>query len=792
MDGTLHLVSKFNRRRARRPLHGARGTLGRRVRLYPRGVSLISLPFGPFFNFLDRLTVVMTMPLRLAGLLAVFVASTLSAQVGPVSDEAGDPTMPPSGLAVAAGISNPPVIDGRLDDAAWQRAAPMARFTQREPRDGQPASEPTEVRIVFDDEALYVGVWAFDSRPGEIVSGERIRDYEVSASDNVVLIFDTYKHEQNGFVFGTTPAGIEYDGQVANEGRGGGRFGGGGGGGGGQNRFQSGAGGGFNKNWDGSWTVATSLDGEGWYAEFRIPFNTLRYGTDSPSWGFNVARRIRRLNEESFWSPVPREFNLYRLNYAGDLGGLTPPFRRLATVTPYALTSAARNYEAGERSFKEDADFGGEAKIQVTRGLTLDVTANTDFAQVEVDNQQVNLTRFSLLFPEKRPFFLENAGFFTVGGGGLDLFFSRNIGITDGEQVPIRGGARVSGKAAGLNVGLLHIQTNGVDGIQPDNAYSVARVARELPNRSRVGALFIDRNGEASGDYNRTYAMDARVAIGEAVTLSSFVAGTETPGLSGNEVAYDANAAWASRSWDGSFAIREIGENFNPEVGFVPRDGYRSYSGRFQRYIRPNGFLREIRPHASFDTFRSRRTGVAKGFEESSRLHLDVHWERPDGMVLFTTANWVREGLYEDFAIRGTDVVVPTGTYDGWEAQFVFNTNPAADLSMNNRFTAGSFLSGDRWNIQSTVTLRRGSAFSTSVRLDYNDVDLPEGKFETTLVYSDQIDRLSANVRFGWLNTAGTGLFLVYNEIQGIDQLDGPLGRSLTLKYTRQFNVLGG
>ena len=758
----------------------------------------------------------MTIRLSIAGLLAVCMASTLTAQQSQAPAEAGATTTSlPIGVAVAAGVSDPPVIDGRLDDAAWARAAPMTGFTQREPQDGQPASERTEVRVVFDDEALYVGVWAFDSRPNEIVPGERIRDYEVAQSDNVILIFDTYKDEQNGFVFGTTPTGIEYDGQVASEGRGGGRFGGGGGGGGGgQNRFQSGSGGGFNKNWDGSWTVAASLDGGGWYAEFRIPFNTLRYGTDSPSWGFNVARRIRRLNEESFWSPVPREFNLYRLNYAGDLEGLTPPFRRLATVTPYALTSTARNYEGGETSFNEEAEFGGEAKIQVTQGLTFDVTANTDFAQVEVDNQQVNLTRFSLLFPEKRPFFLENAGFFTVGGRGADLFFSRNIGIADGEQVPIRGGARLSGRAGGFNVGLLHIQTNGADGIQPDNAYSVARIARELPNRSRVGVLFIDRNGEGSGDYNRTYATDARVAIGEAVTLSSFLARTETPGLSGDELAYDANAAWASRSWDANVGIREIGENFNPEVGFVPRDGYRSYSARLQRFLRPDGFLgflREIRPHASYDTFRSRRTVVQKGFEESSRLHLDTHWEWPDGMVLFTTANWVREGLFEPFEISGTDVVVPIGTYDGWEGQFVFNTNRSANLSLSSTFTAGSFLSGNYWNARAGVTLRSGAAFTSSFTLDYNDIDLPEGDFETTLVgvnlgyfftpriylqsliqYSNQIDRLSANVRFGWLNTAGTGLFIVYNEIQGIDQLDGALGRSLILKYTRQFNVLGG
>jgi hypothetical protein len=326
-----------------------------------------------------------------------------------------------------------------------------------------------------------------------------------------------------------------------------------------------------------------------------------------------------------------------------------------------------------------------------------------------------------------------------------------------------------------------------------------------------MGALFIDRSGEASGDYNRTFAADARVALGEAVTLSSFVAGTQTPGLSGREHAVDAAASWASRIRVANFNAREIGENFNTEVGFLPRSGYRSYQAYVQRFIRPDWFLREIRPHMSYNTYRSRKSAIEEGFEESSRLHIDSHWEWPDGMQFHTGTNWVREGLYEPFPITGTDVVVAPGTYEGWEAAFVFMTNPSADLSLNSRFNAGSFLSGSRWNVSGGVTLRRGVAFSASVTLDYNDVDLLEGNFETTLVgvslgyfftpriylqsliqYSDQIDRLSANARFGWLNTAGTGLFLVYNDIQGIDQLDGPLGRSLTLKYTRQFSVLGG
>ena len=682
---------------------------------------------------------------------ALLTATSLSAQnaqSGSAANGSGGGLAP--AVAIATLVAESPRIDGRLDEASWQQAPVMNNFIQREPSDGQPASEPTEVRVVFDDQALYVGVWAFDSEPGGIVPGERIRDYEVAQSDAIVLVLDTYNDDQNGFVFGTTPAGIEYDGQVANEGRGGGRFQGGGFNT--RRRFQSGSGGGFNKNWDGSWTVATTTDSEGWYAEFRIPFNTLRYGNATETWGFNVARRVRRLNEESFWTPVPREFNLYRLNYAGDLDGLEPPFRRLGTVTPYLLTSTARDYtNPDESSFGEDAELGGEAKLQITQGLTLDVTANTDFAQVEVDDQQLNLTRFSLNFPEKRPFFLENAGFFAVGGGQADLFFSRRIGIASGQQVPIKGGARLSGRAAGLNVGLLHIETDGLRDVgdptsfvQAPTAFSVARIAKELPNRSRVGGVFINKDG--GDDFNRTYGADAAVGIGEALTISSFVSVTDTGcssasssecdpeerEIQGDQYAVDGSANWSSRDWQATLAAREISEGFNPEVGFLPRKGYRYYQYFAMYKIRPS-WIREIRPHVSYFTYRSRKSEVERGFEESARLHVDSHWEWPNGAQLNTGGNWVREGLYEPFAIFGTDVVVPVGTYSGWETELVFNSNASAKVSGTSRLTIGEFLTGRRRGINGTLTYRPGSAFSTSIRLDYNDVTLPEGDFSTTL-----------------------------------------------------------
>ncbi len=711
---------------------------------------------------------------------------------------------PPS--ARATRITFAPVIDGVLSEGVWEGASVLEGFVQREPLDGQPASEPTLVRVLVDDAAIYVGVTLLDSRPAGIVTGEAIRDYDLEQSDAVLLIFDTFNDQQNAFVFGTNPAGIEYDGQVSNEGSGGGRFFGGGGTN--NRRQQSGSGGGFNLNWDGSWRVATSVDSRGWNAEFRIPFSTLRYGAGSEQiWGLNVARRIRRLNEQSFWAPVPRQFDQYRLNYAGRLSGLVPPAQRLATVTPYVLQKAVRDYQAGELDFGYPTEFGADAKVQVTQGLTFDLTYNTDFAQVEVDEAQTNLTRFSIQFPEKRPFFLENAGYFNVGAGGADLFFSRRIGIGHaGTPVPIVGGGRLSGKVGGLNVGLLQIRTDDL-GLSPETDYSVVRLARELPNRSRVGGGFLRRASGVDGDWNHTMAIDGQLGVGEAWTFSSFLARTETPGLGGQDHSFDVQGGYTARRFRGTVNYREVGADFNPELGFLPRSGYRYGQAFGMVYFRPGRWgIRELRPHVSFFTYRDLTTG----FEQTSRLHLDSHIEWEDGMELHPAVNWVREGIERPFTVSEGVTVAP-GTYDAAELAWVFFTDESAALSFNGGMNWGGFLTGDRINPYGTITARRGSSLSASFRLDYNDVSLPEGDFTATLAglrlayfitprlylqsltqYADRADSWSTNVRIGWLDTAGTGLFIVYNEANGFDTLalDTPLNRSLTIKYTKLFNVV--
>ncbi len=400
-----------------------------------------------------------------------------------------------------------PTLDGDvLNDPAWQGVQPATGFRQIQPSEGRPASQKTEVLIGYSDSALYVGVIAWDDNPGGIIVSDSRRDSSLDDTDSFQIVIDGLLDRQNGFVFGTNPASVQYDGQVTREGT---------------SDFSSG-GGGFNLNWDASWNVRAAISDIGWSAEFEIPFRTLRYGRgDDQVWGINFQRNIRRNNEVAFWAPLSRQRNLYRVSEAGTVVGLSPPPQSNLKITPYLLAKEARG---GTLSGTEtDQEFGFDVKYSITPSLTLDATYNTDFAQVEADQQQVNLDRFSLFFPEKRPFFLENAGQFSVGNPQqVELFVSRRIGVGPGGiPIPIQGGVRLSGKFGGsTNVGFLHMAADGVEGVAPANNFTVARLSQELPSRSSVGFLVVNRDGDgsltgdSSKDDNQTYAVDGRWGIG--------------------------------------------------------------------------------------------------------------------------------------------------------------------------------------------------------------------------------------------------------------------------------------
>ncbi len=726
---------------------------------------------------------------------------------GVVSAFAREPGVRPQGSASRA--EDAPVLDGNVaGDPAWAGAEVLTGFFQTTPDEGTPASQRTEVRVVFTDDAVYFGVMCLDADPSSIIVSESRRDASLDETDSFQIILDTFRDERNGFVFGTNPAGIEYDGQVTNEGQ----AGGGGGGGG---RQQSGAGAGFNLNWDGDWDVSAQIGDEGWSAEFRLPFRMLRFAQgEAQIWGLNFQRNIRRRNETAFWAPLERQFSLYRLSSAGSLSGVEPPAQRNLKVAPYVLGQALRDFTLDDPETARTGEFGVDLKYSLTPSLTLDGTYNTDFAQVEVDDLQINLDRFNLFFPEKRPFFLENAGQFTMGNpGSVEMFFSRRIGLgPDGEIVPILLGARLSGKAGNTNLGFLNMQTRSVEGVTPANNFTVARIGHDLPNRSGIGGIFVNRTatGERADpdDYNRAYGIDARWGIGEYLNLSGYLAGTSTPGISKDAYSFRGSAAYNSASWRLTADYTEVGEGFNPEVGFLARENYRNVSGlvfhthRFQEAFL--GLL-EARPHVSYRGF-----WKPDGFQETGFVHVDNHWEWRNGYRIDTGVNFTREGVLEEFEIF-PDIFVQPGTYDNTEAQIVGHTNQGAPVSYNNRINVGGFFSGHRLSLSQTLRARIREAFNTEISWVRNDVDLAEGSFVTNLwrarvsysfttkillqallQYNDRANIWSTNVRLSWLHRGNTGFFIVYNEVQDVDDaiVKGVRDRSFTVKFSRLFDVL--
>jgi len=709
----------------------------------------------------------------------------------------------PVGQATALAVR--PIVDGDvLGDPAWDGVVAIDDFWQIQPNAGTPVSQRTQVFIGYSESALHIGFVAYDDQPLGIISTDSRRDSSLEDTDSFRVLIDGLLDRQNAYVFGTNPAGIEFDGQVSREGAG---------------QSISGGEGGFNLNWDTTWTVAAKTAEFGWSAEMEIPFTSLRFGRDDiQTWGVNFERRIRRNNEVAFWAPLSQDRNLYRVSEAGSIEGIRVPRQRNLQLTPYVLGRARRDGSPAVKTTEDE--FGFDLKYSITPSLTLDATYNTDFAQVEVDEQQVNLDRFSLFFPEKRAFFLENSGQFTVGNPQeAELFFSRRIGIAAGQPTPIDGGVRVSGKIGSrTNIGFLGMRSEAVDGIASANDFKVARINQELPNRSAIGMLYVERDGDGSllgnpaDDHNETYAIDGRWGIGRNSLVQAWLASTDTPGLTGRDDAFALMGDYNDADWTFAGGYTEIGEDFNPEVGFLSRRGYRKFEGRILRRLRPANQSRlfEIRPHVVY-----RGYWDFDNFQETGFLHFDAHWEFQTGREIHTGYNFTTEGLKAPFDII-PGVTIPTGTYHHGEAQLVYEGDRSAPLNFSIRSTIGGRFGGDRVTLEPSVRYRVRDRFSSEFAYTRNDFDVPtingdvpEGEFTADLwrvrlsysfsprmlvqmlmQYNEISDQVSTNLRFSWLQSANTGLYLVYNEVDESDGLGLPRGRELVIKYSRIFDLL--
>jgi hypothetical protein len=550
---------------------------------------------------------------------AGFEPSVAHAQQG---DAAGGAPSPPAAAAAraidygtahldrvlqAVRATGPIALDGALDEPAW-RAAPLANnFLQNDPREGEPATFDTDVRVLYDDDALYFGVFARDDEPGRIIVNDLKKDFSTDGSDGFRIILDTFHDERNGYQFAINPAGAKWDAQMSNEGR--------------EN----------NANWDGIWDVATRVTETGWQAEIRIPFRTLKFDNrDTQTWGVNFERKLRRLNEDSYWSPLPRIYDIQRVSLAGSveqLRGLRPG--KNLRIKPFAASSS--NTTGGDTV--GDFDAGFDVKYGVTSGLVWDFTVNTDFSQVEADEQQINLSRFNLFFPEKRDFFLDNSGIFQFGGGGiggggggptagrqnssqeLRLFFSRRIGLSDnGEAIPVLAGTRLSGRQGAYSMGVLSIQQRE-QGAVPSTNFTVLRLRRDILANSDIGAVLLNKE-EFGPHFNRVAGVDANFRFGSFLTVNGYAARTFSPGSvisgTGNELVSRGNVNYQDRTWQAQATFTAVGDRFNDELGFVARQGVNNTEAQASRRFRPvalSKWVREIRPHWVLDMFTRQSDG---------------------------------------------------------------------------------------------------------------------------------------------------------------------------------------
>ena len=700
-------------------------------------------------------------------------------------------------------LEDSPVIDGNiLGEKLWDKVPIIDNLRQIKPDYGLPASEKTSIRVAYTNKSFYVAVVCYDKAPDKIVISDSRRDADLNDEDSFLFILDTYNDQQNGFLFGTNASGMEYDAQINNEGEG--NFS--------SNRQQGGVIGGTNINWDASWEVKTESGDYGWSAEFSIPLRSIRFnsGTDK-IWGVNFQRNISKRSETAYWANLPLGFDIKRLSLAGKIKGINLKSPKNLKVIPYALTQVAQDKTISKINSSR-ADFGGDIKYSLTPGLTLDLTYNTDFAQVEVDDQQVNLDRFNLFFPEKRPFFLENAGQFSVGSPGeVDLFFSRRIGIGDGGSlVPIIGGSRVSGKVGQTNIGLLSMFTDEVEidgdiGIVKNN-YSVARVNHDFAkSRSSLGGIFVNRNGIGiSDDYNNVFALDGKLGLGKKAQITGYISKSTTPGIKNREHAFKILAVYNWNGWNLRAGYTEVGEGFNPEVGFLQRSAFKKPEFLIFKQWRPKntGKFLEVRPHVSYRGYWNFNNTQETGF-----LHIDNHWVWESGFEIHTGINFTKETVLEAFPI--SLVTIDPGIYDHKELQFVMFTNPNNKASFRNRTYIGGYFGGSRISSSNKINLRLGDKFNAETNFNYNRLKLPNGltnvvitgvrlaysftprMFLQSLVqYNNVSEVTSLNARFGWLKNANTGLFIVINIVKDNDFLNQLNNQSITIKYSYQFDLL--
>jgi hypothetical protein len=743
----------------------------------------------------------------LKALLPAVAATLLALPVGaqtPAAHSQVDPPAPALPATFARGAdgrstiravraSEAIVLDGRLDEEIYATVLPASDFIQQEPSAGEPATERTEIWLFFDERNVYISFRCFDSRPDRIVANEMRRDNNnIFQNDNVTLVLDTFYDRRTAFFFQTNPLGGLRDAVVIGENL-------------------------TNYDWNTVWDVRTTRFDGGWIGEMAIPFKSLRYPrTASQVWGFNVRRTVRSRNESSFLGPAPRSYGqgaLQNLTFASTLVGIEPPgAARNLELKPAGIADLATD-RASTPPVSNDVDgaLSFDARYGITSSMTLDFTANTDFAQVEIDEQQVNLTRFSLFFPEKRDFFLEGQSVFdfagTAGQNQGDtpiLFFSRRIGLSEGVRVPIGAGARLTGRAGRLSIGILEIATREAPAANAlGTNFLVARVRRDILARSSIGLIATRRTPSLAGSgSNAVYGVDASLAFFENLQINSYYARSATPGATGDGAAsYRGQFRYAADRYGLELERMKVGPQFNPEVGFVRRPDVTRSSVLARFSPRPSSVpgVRKVGWELAYDRFVG-----GTGILESRQVQGIFRTEFESSDVLTINYSDSYEFLESPFPIEG--VTLPVGAYRFGDGQASYQLGPQRAVSGAFTFRTGDFYSGNHASASYSGRVKLSSQLAVEPRLSVDRVTLPEGRFTTRLAgarttytlsprmfvsalvqYNSSANTLESNARFRWEYQPGSDLFVVYTD--GRDTAGRAraelVNRGLAVKFTR-------
>jgi len=686
-------------------------------------------------------------------------------------------------------LATPPVVDGQLAEAEWEGAALLTGFTQLVPDEGEPATEKTEVFVGYDDENLYFGIRAYDSEPEKLVANVMTKDGEVTYDDTVSIILDTFRDRQNGFLFTTSPLGVQVDGLVRKEGEE------------------------VNLAWDGEWSCAASRDEEGYVAEIAIPFKTLRFAAaEEQVWGFNVRRSIARKREDVFWQPMKKEYGYYAaytVSRYGEIAGLRGVRQgRRYQLKPY-LSAKAEKPHSADLDDEETVEAGLDVKIQLTSELVADLTINTDFAEAEADVLVENLTRFPLFFPEKRDFFLEGANLFYFGDrpephrGVVDntYFFSRRIGLTEdgGQKIPVLGGVKLTGGVGKLSLGVLHLRTveeelagpGGTTFAEPATDFTVVRLRQGVLEKSSIGLLAMNKDPGTGS--NRVLGTDWDFVLSNRLATGGYLIKSSSPGLDGDDWAGSADVNWDSEKIRAHLIYTEIGESFNDEMGFVPRLGIHRFRGNFNYNFWP----KESPVRIAWLTYDLDYVTDTDGAIESRVQSLQANgFFQSSAGLSFKYFNSL-EVLTAPFPID-PDVTIPPGTYSFDNFFFGFQTDYSRPAGGAGHFSGGDFYDGDFLHVLGSFALRAFKGLLWITTYQWTDVHLPAGDFtsrllEVELSYArsspdvsgiatyqwDADDNSLLRMVFKWVYRPESTFFVVYEDQRDLSGSFDPFRRSI-------------